>query len=185
MGPGGHLVTTLAACAATYYGTGSAALTAAVGTGGFLIDVDHAVDYVLFEKQRDLRPYAFLRYFLEGHVRIAVLMLHSYELFALLALLAWWLASPLLAAYLVGAVMHLALDIVFNGRVTPYSIFAFYSFAYRWSHRFQASRLLGMLPTARSRGFWTDFFRGTPELEPLPGVAVEPVAGEGLPEPLA
>jgi hypothetical protein len=185
MSPGGHLVTTVAACVATAYATSSVPLTAAVATGGFLIDVDHAIDYVLFDRQLDLRPHVFLRYFIEGRVRLSVLMLHSYELFALLGVLAWWLASPLLAAYLVGAVMHLALDIVFNGRVTPYSIFAYYSFAYRLSHRFQAGTLLGMSSRPGNAGFWTDFFRGTPELQPLPRAGAEPAPARGLPDPLA
>src|SRR4030095_2076888 len=127
MSPGGHLVTTAAACAVVYAGTGSPALTAGLAAGGFLIDVDHAIDYVLFERQRDLRPGAFLEYYVTGRIRYAVLVLHSYELFALRALVAWWRDTPLLSAYLAGALMHLALDIVFNGRVTPYSIGAFYS----------------------------------------------------------
>ena len=95
MSPGGHLVTTAAACAATAYATGSAPLTAAVAAGGFLIDVDHAVDYVVFDGQRDLRPGAFLRHYVEGRVRYAVLVLHSYELFAVLGAIAWWTQAPL------------------------------------------------------------------------------------------
>ena len=168
MSPGGHLVITTIACAATAAATGSAALTAAVAAGGFLIDVDHAIDYVLFDGQRDLRPQAFLRYFLEGHVRRAVLVLHSYELFALLGAVAWWAESPLLLAYLFGALMHLGLDITFNGRVTPYSIAAFYSFAYRMAYRFDARALLGMSVRPLEGGFWAQFFQGAPPLEPLP-----------------
>jgi hypothetical protein len=168
MSPGGHLVTTVAACAATAYATGSAPLTVAVAAGGFLIDVDHAVDYVLFERRRDLRPQAFLRYFIEGRMRRAVLILHSYELFALLGALAWWTEAPLISAYLLGALMHLALDIVFNGRITPHSIVAFYSFAYRLSRRFDARVLLGITPRAKGRRFWEEFFGGSRGLSALP-----------------
>jgi hypothetical protein len=167
MSPGGHLVTTAVACAATLYTTGSTALAAAVGVGGFLIDVDHAIDYVLFERQRDLRPGAFLRYYVEGRIERAVLVLHSYELFAALIALAWWTQSALLSAYLVGALMHLGLDLIFNGRITPYSIAAFYSFGYRLAHRFEARALLGLSPHAIPGGFWLTFFRGTPPLRPL------------------
>ena len=49
MSPGGHLVTTVIACAGTASLTGSWAATAAVAAGGFLIDIDHAVDYVLLD----------------------------------------------------------------------------------------------------------------------------------------
>jgi hypothetical protein len=175
MSPGGHLVTTAAACAATAYTTGSGPLTAAVAAGGFFIDLDHALDYVVFDGQRDLRPAAFLRHYLEGRVRYAVLVLHSYELFAVLAAIAWWIHAPLLSAYLVGALMHLALDIVFNGRITPYSIAAFYSFGYRLAHRFDAVALLGIAaPRPVSRGLWRAFFEGASPLTrlapPAPGV---------------
>jgi lipopolysaccharide transport system permease protein len=66
MSPGGHLVTTAIACALVYAGTGSAALTAGLAAGGFLIDVDHVFDYVVFEGQRDLRPSAFMKYTVDG-----------------------------------------------------------------------------------------------------------------------
>jgi len=180
MSPGGHLVTTAAAATAVGYATGSLALAATVVAGGFLIDVDHMVDYVVFDKQRDLRPGAFLRYYVEGHVRRAVLVLHSYELFALLGLLAWWTQAPWLAGYLIGALMHLALDIVFNGRVTPYSIAAFYSFTYRASRRFDAVALLGIVEKPRDESFWAMFFDNGEPPKPLPGAAER--AGRTVPD---
>jgi hypothetical protein len=162
--PGGHFVTTVAACAVTAAATGSWPLTAAVAAGGFLIDVDHAIDYVLVERQRDLRPSAFLRYYVDGRVRRTVLVLHSYEVFVSLIALAFATGSDWLGGYLVGALMHLALDITFNGKRTPYSIVAFYSFGYRLAHRFDADRLLGLSPTpVPSRSFWLAFFaNGSP-----------------------
>jgi hypothetical protein len=169
MSPGGHLVTTAAACASAAAMTGDPAFTAAVAVGGFLIDVDHAVDYVVFERQRDLRPAVFLRYYLEGRTRRLVLALHSYELFALLALVAWWTDATWLWGYLAGGFMHLALDLAFNGDLTPRSIVPFYSFGYRLAHRFEAQALLGTLTTAPApRGFWVAFFQG-----------VTPVGGDG------
>jgi hypothetical protein len=165
--PGGHLLTTLAACAASVFVirdlplADSLALTAGIAAGGFLIDVDHVVDYVLFDGQRDLRPSAFQRYYLERRVKRVVLALHSYELFALLGLVAWRLDSLALWGYLSGALMHLALDIIFNGELMPRSISAFYSFAYRCAHRFDAEALEG--PRDRltvSDNFWRAFFRG-------------------------
>ena len=167
MSPGGHLVTTAAACAATAALTGNVTLTAAIAVGGFLIDVDHAVDYVLFERQRDLRPGVFLRYYLEGRTRHFVLALHSYELFALLALAAWWTGAVWLWGYLAGGLMHLALDLLVNGELTPRSIVPFYSFGYRLAHRFDAAALLGHPNTAPSpAGFWMAFFQGATLAEP-------------------
>src|SRR2546428_149943 len=84
MSPGGHAATTVVASTAAALYSGSLPVAAGVAAGGFLIDLDHAVDYVLFNGQTDVRPSAFLRYYLEGRPHRVVLMLHSYELFALL-----------------------------------------------------------------------------------------------------
>jgi hypothetical protein len=55
----------------------------------------------------------------------------------------------------------LALDLTFNGEVTPRSIVAFYSFAYRLAHRFDARRLLGSVDFEPApAGFWAAFFAG-------------------------
>jgi hypothetical protein len=84
-------------------------------------------------------------------VRYTVLVPHSYELFAVLGAIAWWTHAPLLFAYLAGALLHLALDIIFNGRITPYSIAAFYSFTYRLVHRFDAhGRILARVLQGRA-----------------------------------
>jgi hypothetical protein len=167
MSPGGHLVTTAVAGAAIYASTGSTALLAGFAAGGFLIDVDHAVDYILFERQRDLRPGAFLRYYLSGNVRRVVLLLHSYEVLAVLALLAWGTNWAALWGYLLGAAVHLPLDIVFNGRLHARSLVPFYSFAYRCRRGFRAAELIGLTPTRPAgAGFWQSFFLGAVRLPP-------------------
>src|SRR3989442_10037120 len=161
MSPGGPLVPTAMACAGTAAPPVSWTATAAVAAGGFFIDLDHLADYVLVERNRKLTPDAFLRHYLEGRTRRSVLVLHSYELFALLGLAAWWTGSLWLWAYLWGATLHLALDLTFNGEVTPRSIVAFYSFAYRLAHRFDARRLLGLVDFEPApAGFWAAFFAG-------------------------
>jgi hypothetical protein len=159
MSPGGHLVTTIAACAVGAACTHNWPLVAGIAAGGFLIDVDHAIDYVAFDRQRDLRPDAFLRYYLDGRMKRTVLMLHSWELFGLLAATAWITAWPWLIGWLVGGFMHLVLDLIFNGRQTPRSIVAFYSFAYRAAHRFDAAALLGTEERSPvDLRFWRAFF---------------------------
>src|SRR6266487_7106140 len=60
MSPGGHLVTTVLACGAVYGVTGSSPLTAGLAAGGFFIDVDHVLDYVLFERRFRFSPRVFL-----------------------------------------------------------------------------------------------------------------------------
>jgi hypothetical protein len=161
MSPGGHLVTTAAACAAAYAGTGSAPLVAGMFAGGFLIDVDHIFDYLVFEGRRDLRPSAFLAYYLEGRVRRVVLLLHSYELLALLAALAWLHGGPLLWGYVLGMALHLPLDILYNGRLVPGGLVHFYSFAVRWRAGFLAARFADPARLAPvGDGFWSAFFVG-------------------------
>jgi len=161
MSPGGHLVTTAATAAAVYAGTGSLELTAGLVAGGFLIDVDHVVDYVCFDRQRDLRPGTFLRYYNEAHFSRIVLLLHSYEMALLLAVIAW-LANPVwLWGYLLGMALHLPLDLIFNGRYEPNGVVAFYSFIYRWRARFRGDRLLtGSYLGPTPPGFLAAFFLG-------------------------
>src|SRR3989442_2004609 len=77
--PGGHLITTMAACAASATLTGSWPLTAGIAVGGFLIDVDHALDYLLGERARELPPRALPRCLLEGAIRPAVPGLPPHE----------------------------------------------------------------------------------------------------------
>jgi hypothetical protein len=179
--PGGHLITTVAACAASQALTGSWSLTAGIAAGGFLIDVDHAIDYVVFDGQRDLRPGAFLRYYLDGRVKRTVLLLHSYELLFALLGLAWFVPFLPLTGYLMGALMHLALDISVNGELTPRSIAAFYSFGYRLAHRFDATTLLGRVPRETPEGFWAAFFAGSRrQTEPPAPVGARAVDDDGL-----
>ena len=162
MSPGGHLVTTAIACAAVQAATGSAALTAGVAAGGFLIDLDHVLDYVAFERQRDLRPAAFLRYYLGGRPRTVVLLLHSYEILALLALAAWSWNLEWLWGYVLGAAaLHLPLDIVFNGKVAGRNLVPFYSLVYRGRADFQTERLLDTRRLAAPPSpFWFAFSWG-------------------------
>jgi hypothetical protein len=161
MSPGGHLVTSAVACAAVYAGTESLALTAGLAAGGFLIDVDHVVDYVLFERQRDLRPGSFLRYYLSGKVRRVVLVLHSYELLALLAAIAWYTNVEWLWGWVFGMLLHLPLDIVFNGKFASGGLVHFYSFIVRARAGFRADRFVDRRPQpVAADDFWGAFFKG-------------------------
>ncbi|HKZ04026.1 MAG TPA: hypothetical protein VJU81_01025 [Methylomirabilota bacterium] len=168
MSPGGHLVTTAVACAAVQASTGSVALTAGVAAGGFLIDLDHVLDYVAFERQRDLRPAAFLRYYLAGKPRLVVLLLHAYEVLAVLALAAWLTDLTGLWGYVLGAAaLHMPLDIVFNGKVAGRNMVPFYSLVYRARAGFRAERLLpdAQLAPPPAR-FWSGFFIGAVSTRP-------------------
>ena len=182
MSPGGHLVTTAAACAVVYAGTGSTALTTGLAAGGFLIDVDHIIDYVLFERQRDLRPGSFLRYYVNGLARRNVLVLHSYELLAALAAIAWASGSEWLWGWVLGMLLHLPLDVVFNGKFASAGLVHFYSFIVRARVGFRADRFTDRARTPVPDGaFWSAFFKGgrlaaEPQRDTTPG-ASEPLRG--------
>ena len=161
MSPGGHLLTTADACAAVYAGPGSTDLVAGLAAGGFLLYVDHMVDYVLFERQRDLRPGAFLRYYLSGRAERVVLMLHSYELLALLAVLAWITRVDWLWGWVFGMLLHLPLDVIFNGKFASGGMLHFYSFIVRARAGFRADRFTDRPVQPVGEGeVWTAFFAG-------------------------
>jgi hypothetical protein len=146
MSPTGHFVTTASVCVLSHALGGSGELTVGLFLGGFLIDVDHYFDYLVFEQQRSLNPIKFLNYYLECKLKRAILILHSYELMAMLSLLAAFTHSKVLIGYLLGATMHLALDIYFNGQHVLREPFHFYSFFYRQSKGFLASQMLDAPP---------------------------------------
>src|ERR1051326_3473043 len=110
MKPEGHLLTATIASAGAYIATDSWEFAAGVFTGGFWIDLDHYLDYVLFERQWSLNPFRFISYYLGNRMRRLVLMLHSYELMAALTVLAFFLQNRALVGYIVGAAMHMCLD---------------------------------------------------------------------------
>ena len=116
MMPGGHLATSLVLSGAAYVTTGSIEAAAGCFAGGFLIDVDHYFDYVVFEKQwRRPGPVSFLRYYFTHSPKKLVLPLHSAELMTVLFLIMLTYRWPLLVGYCVGAAMHLIFDVLVNG----------------------------------------------------------------------
>jgi hypothetical protein len=117
------------------------------------------VDYVLFERQRDLRPGAFLRYYVGGKAQRVVLVLHSYELLALLAAIAWFTNVAWLWGWVLGMLLHLPLDIVFNGKFASNGLVHFYSFIVRARAGFRADHFTDRRPLP-ANGFWAPFFKG-------------------------
>src|SRR5689334_6783239 len=97
MMPGGHLATAAVLGALSYATTGSAELAAGCFAGGFLIDLDHYLDYLIVEgRWRKPSPLDFLRYSFRGEPQYLVLPLHSLELMTLLTILATIGRNPLL-----------------------------------------------------------------------------------------
>jgi hypothetical protein len=143
MMPGGHLATSLVLSSAVYASTRSVGLAIGCAAGGFLIDFDHYLDYIVFEKEwRRPSPSSFLRYYFTHQPKLAVLPLHSFELMSVLIAVAIASPNPLLIGYILGAAMHLFFDVVVNGDFVLKHRVLFYFFSYRASKRFAASELL-------------------------------------------
>jgi hypothetical protein len=103
---------------------------------GTLIDVDHALDYVLVHGLRlDLNALRTGSYFARsGRV---IVLLHSYELAIAAGLFTAWFAGWRLGVGVAaGALVHLAWDVGHYG-LRP----AAYSLAFRLTHEFRASAL--------------------------------------------
>ncbi|HSU87219.1 MAG TPA: hypothetical protein VLL56_00195 [Terriglobia bacterium] len=186
MMPGGHLATSLALAAATYQITGSAEAAAGCIAGGFLIDVDHYLDYLIFEEQwRRPSPVSFLRYYFTNRPRKLVLPLHSFELMTVLLAVILAHPWPLLVGYWVGAAMHLTFDVLVNGEHELRRAVAFYFFGYRVYNRFTAENLMKDLVVHAEAGTQPvkDFFlrwrslKEDDRVEPVPAIQpTDPVA---------
>src|SRR5262245_40795171 len=164
MMPGGHLATSLALGGVAYASTGSLEAAAGCFAGGFLIDVDHYLDYLLFEKQwRKPGPVSFLRYYFTYCPRKLVLPLHSAEFMTLLLVIILFHPWPLLVGYWIGALMHLIFDVIVNGDYALKRRVLFYVFAYRAANRFAADKLLVVTPqSGAGRHPVREFFRWRP-----------------------
>ena len=161
MMPGRHLATSLALSGVAYASTGSIEAAAGCFTGGFLIDVDHYMDYLVFEKQwRRPSPVSFLRYYFTDSAKKLVLPLHSAEFMTVLFLVILAHPWPLLVGYWVGALMHLIFDVIVNGDYALKRPVLFYFFGYRAAHRFAAEKLLDVVTSAEAgRAPIREFFR--------------------------
>jgi len=170
--PGGHLATALALSGAGYMVTGSVELAAGCFTGAFLIDGDHYLDYLIFERQwRRPSPTTFLRYYFTHRNRLTVLPLHSWELMGFLALLALAWPHPALLGYLLGAFLHIVLDILVNGEHMLKRPILFYGLAYRASQGFSTARLIVplIIPSDVGQAPVREFFTWRPPERPQNG----------------
>jgi uncharacterized membrane protein len=176
MMPGGHLATSLALSGVAYAATGSIEASAGCFAGGFLIVVDHYLDYLFFERQwRKPSPVQFLRYYFSYSPKKLVLPLHSAELMSFLFLIVLAHPWPLLVGYWVGALMHLTFDVLVNGEHALRRPVLFYVFGYRIAKRFDAAELMKASTDAKAGlAPIRDFFRWRPAQddpvrEPIPG----------------
>jgi hypothetical protein len=110
-----HLVASAIVSGSIYAGTRSVTIAAVSFLWGFLIDLDHVVEYVReYGWRLDVRE--FFRVFYETRFRKLVLLFHAWEWVAALALyslLAGW--NGIITGLLIGTLHHLILDQLGNG----------------------------------------------------------------------
>lgn len=112
-----------------------------------LIDLDHAVDYLLFSTT----PLTVSNFFKGGHCRTwsrLVFALHSHELFLLAACLGLWLDNSMVLAALLGYGTHLLMDEGGNRLPSrPFRIHPlFYFFLFRLWNGFRPEKILRLRP---------------------------------------
>lgn len=143
--------------------TSSAELAAGCFAGAFLIDLDHYLDYLTVEGQwRRPSPAEFLRYYFAHRYRRLVLPLHSVELLSALGVLSAAWPRPALLGYLLGALLHLGLDILVNGARSLLRPSLFYSLVYRARLGFARERLIapGAVPSGAGEDLARELFTG-------------------------
>lgn len=109
--------------------------------GGFLIDLDHVLEYFFF-----YGPHFNFTYFIQSRQFLLSdkirLFFHAWEYFPLLLLIAWLgrrkqILKMVFLTLAFAGLVHLITDVIINGYSLPY-----YSIAYRAQHHFSAPELL-------------------------------------------
>lgn len=131
MKPGAHLLASAAVSASIYYTTRSLVFAGVAFFAGFLIDVDHLIDFIReYGVKSDLRK--FFNVFNETRFNKLFLWFHAWEwLIVLFALSFVFEGNMILLGLFTGILHHLILDQCCNG-VTPLG----YSILYRALHQF-------------------------------------------------
>lgn len=152
-----HFWSSLAAGGALYWATGSGAALAGSMIGGFVIDADHIIDQLwsirhgapfrrklvaedLGDSSRARTP-TWLSNLLRPRKLLRLpLVLHSYELLAVITALTLNLRTPFLIGLLFGYVLHLTLDMIRHHH--EFCSPLFYLLSYRLTQRFRRDQLI-------------------------------------------
>ncbi|OGX28477.1 MAG: hypothetical protein A2879_05550 [Omnitrophica WOR_2 bacterium RIFCSPHIGHO2_01_FULL_49_10] len=131
-----HILASTTVGGISYYIFGSWQISVTVFLSGIFIDLDHILDYFLYEKKIKLDIKDFF-YKCEALILNKVyLLLHSYELIIILAILAYFTNDYIVLGLLVGFGTHIMLDLVAN-KVH----FLGYSFIFRLINKFNSKKI--------------------------------------------
>jgi len=104
-----HIAASAAAGAAVYTITGSEPMAAALFLGGVFVDIDHLYDYLVLSGER-FSLKAFFSWFNDVRWERIYVLFHSYELYTLLVLFAFWLRNDILTGLAAGIGIHFIMD---------------------------------------------------------------------------
>ena len=131
-----HILASTTVGGISYYIFGSWQISVTVFLSGIFIDLDHILDYFLYEKKIKLDIKDFF-YKCEALILNKVyLLLHSYELIIILAILAYFTNDYIVLGLLIGFGTHIMLDLVAN-KVH----FLGYSFIFRLINKFNSKKI--------------------------------------------
>jgi hypothetical protein len=132
--------------AGIYSASRSLTITLVSFAAGFLIDLDHVIDYWrAYPLCCDIRH--FFRTCQEYRLDSLTLFLHSWELLVLLCLFAYLTRSAIALGLALGFTQHLLFD-QFGNFVFPASYF----FIYRYRHHFRGEAIFEIPPAFRDGG---------------------------------
>ena len=142
MRPQWHLGFAAAGTLPYYLMTGSLSRTALFAAAAVAVDVDHVLDYVLWNE----RPLSYAGFMRKGALlrgRRMMFFLHGYEWLILAYAFSWWFGIPALPDIANGVLLHLAVDEVGNRLPSSRTrIHApFYFFSYRLYKRFRIDKM--------------------------------------------
>lgn len=146
MKPTAHLTTSFAVSATIYLSTRSIVFSVVSFFTGFLIDVDHLIDFIR-EYGLKSTPQKFFIVFHESRFAKLLLLFHAWEwLLVLCALALVFNGNMIILGLFTGMLHHLILDQCANG-VTPLG----YSLLYRTVNRFSTSKIVSENALQRKR----------------------------------
>ena len=141
MGIAGHVATSAVVLGVVFAVTNSLAFALSAAGGSLLLDIDHLFDYWLIDHQHSLNPVRFLKYYSRSLPRRRLLLLHSYEVLAVLVAFALLTAEKAVGGFVAGAFIHLGADVLPRSNYRLWQRVKLYSLAYRWHHGFNSNRL--------------------------------------------
>jgi hypothetical protein len=130
-----HLAASAAVSAGVYAATKSSEMAVWSFLAGFLLDLDHLIDY-WFEYSFNVDIRGFFRACHECDFKITRVYFHSLEALMFLCAASYFTRSVLITAVTLGITQHMVFDQVIN-KVYPASYF----FIYRWLNGFKSTKV--------------------------------------------